>query len=248
MSFQKKGQSTDFLEPLTGAIKRKKFATLDIESKDGDSQKPGFTRPFLVGLHNPHDQEFQCFRDEPHLKARDWKRRHILPGGCLDKLLSVVLTRKYHGFLFYAHNGGGFDHLFLLAWLRDHLDEFGFEVIPVQSSIQVIRVWRLPEGPDDPIRERWEFLDSMKLIPMGLDRACKTFGLPGKVDHDLAMHEDDPRWEVYLKQDCVALSTVLALFFDMVEIKLGGEVGMTAPSTSMKLSFGGASWAATVRP
>lgn len=235
MSFQKKGQSTDYLEPLTGAIKRKKFGTLDIESKDGDSQKPGFTRPFLVGLYDPQNSEYQQFADEPHLRSRDWKRRHIQPGGCIDKLLSVVLTRKYHGWVFYAHHGGGFDHLFLLAWLRDHLDEFGFEVIPVQSSIQVIRVWRLPESPDDPIRERWEFLDSMKLIPMGLDRACKTFGLPGKVDHDLAMHEDDPRWGVYLKQDCIALATVLSLFMDLVEVKLGGEVGMTAPSTSMKL-------------
>lgn len=235
MSFQKKGQSNDYLEALTGAIKRKKFITIDIESKDGDSQKPGFTRPFLVGLYDPQDSEYQQFSDEPHLKSRDWKRRHIQPGGCIDKLLSVALTRKYHAHLFYAHNGGGFDHLFLLAWLREHLNEFGFEVIPVQSSIQVIRVWRLPEGPEDPIRERWEFLDSMKLIPMGLERACKTFGLPGKVEHDLAMHEDDPRWGVYLKQDCIALATVLALFFDMVEHKLGGEVGMTAPSTSMKL-------------
>ncbi len=235
MSFARTGQSTDYLEPLTGKIKRKKFATIDIESKDGDSQKPGFTRPFLVGLYDPSSSEYQQFADEPHLKSRDWKRRHIAPGGCIDKLLSVVLTRKFHGYLFYAHNGGGFDHLFLLAWLRDHLDEFGFEVIPVQSSIQVIRVWRLPESPDDPIRERWEFLDSMKLIPMGLDRACKTFGLPGKVDHDLAMHEDDPRWGVYLKQDCIALATVLSLFIEMVEIRLGGELGMTAPSTSMKL-------------
>lgn len=232
----------DFLEPLTGTIKRKKFATIDIESKDGDpgkpfedSQKAGFVRPFMVGLYDPLTREFSEFRDEPHLKKRPWMRRHILPGGCIDKLLNVVLTKRYSGWVFYAHNGGSFDHLFLLAWLRDHLDEFGFEVVPVQSSIQVIRVWRLPDDPDLPIRERWEFLDSMKLLPMGLERACQTFGLPGKVSHDLNMHEDDPRWSLYLKQDCIALATVLSLLYDMVENRLGGEVGMTAPSTSMKL-------------
>jgi len=229
------GLKSDYLEPLSGTIKRKKFGTLDIESKHDDTQSAGFTRPFLVGFYDPQSQEYEEFRNEANLSDRPWERRHILPGGCVDKLLCRLLTRKYRGWVFYAHNGGNFDHLFLLAWLRDHLDEFGFEVVPVQSSIQVIRVWRLPEGPEDPIRDRWEFLDSIKLLPMGLERACKTFGLPGKVEHDLNMHEEDERWSIYLKQDCIALATVLAMFYDMVENKLGGEVGMTAPSTSMKL-------------
>ena len=229
------GLKTDFLEPLTGTIKRKKFLTLDIESKHNDTQKAGFTRPFLVGVYDPSSGEYHEFRDEPHLAERPWQERHILPGGCIDKTLSFLLTRNFRGRNIYAHNGGNFDHLFLLAWLRRHLDEFAFEVIPVQSSIQVIRVWRLPDGPDEPIKDRWEFLDSIKLLPMGLDRACKTFGLPGKVEHDLNLPEDDPTWSLYLKQDCIALATVLGMFYDLVENKLGGEVGMTAPSTSMKL-------------
>lgn len=239
---RKKGRPVgDFLEPLSGNIKRRPFGTIDIESKAADpeipyddSQKAGFVRPFLVGFYDPASHEYHEFRDEPHLKARPWMRRHISPGGCIDKLMNVLLCKRYSGHIFYAHNGGNFDHLFLLAWLRLHLDEFSFEVVPVQSSIQVIRVWRLPDSPEDPIRERWEFLDSMKLLPMGLDRACQTFGLGGKVQHDLNMHEDDPQWSVYLKQDCIALSDVLLRLYTMVE-QLGGEVGMTAPSTSMKL-------------
>lgn len=224
-----------FLEPITGTVKRKRFAVFDIESKADDTQEAGFTRPFMVGVYDPVRDEYEEFRDEPHLGMRDWTVRYWLPGGCIDKLLNYLLTPKFKGWVFYAHNGGNFDHLFLLSWLRSHSDEFGFEIVPVQSSIQSLRVWRLPDDPEDPIRERWEFLDSMKLLPMGLERACQTFGLPGKVEHDLHMHESDERWSVYLKQDCLALATVMSLFYDMVENKLGGEVGMTAPSTSMKL-------------
>jgi hypothetical protein len=228
-------RTRDYLEPLTGSVKRKKFAVFDIESKDGDSQDAGFTRPFLVGTYDPLTEDYAEFKDEPHLASRDWRTRHYQPGGCIDKLLNYLLQKKFSGYNFYAHNGGSFDHLFLLAWLNNHRDEFGFEVVPVQSSIQMIQVWRWPEKPEDPIREKWTFLDSMKLLPMGLEKACQTFGLPGKVDHDLNMHEDNPHWRLYLRQDCIALAEVLLRTYDLVENRLGGEVGMTAPSTSMKL-------------
>lgn len=235
MSRGRKGVNDNFLEPLFGKLKRKPFATVDIESKDGDTQAAGFTHPFLIGVYDAQRREYVEFRDEPHLASRSWKTRYYDPGGCVDKTLSYLLSPQFRGYNIYAHNGGSFDHLFWLAWLRKHMDEYMFEVVPVQSSIQKIEVWRLPEDPDDPIRDRWTFLDSMKLLPMGLERACQTFGLPGKVNHDLNMHEDDPRWSVYLKQDCIALAEVLNLTHDLVENKLGGEVGMTAPSTSMKL-------------
>lgn len=235
MSRGRKGVNDNFLEPLFGKLKRKPFATVDIESKHEDTQEAGFTRPFLVGVYDAQRREYVEFRDEPHLASRSWKTRYYDPGGCVDKTLSYLLSPQFRGFNIYAHNGGSFDHLFWLAWLRKHMDEYMFEVVPVQSSIQKIEVWRVPEDPDEPIRDRWTFLDSMKLLPMGLERACQTFGLPGKVSHDLNMHEDDPRWSVYLKQDCIALAEVLNRTHDLVENKLGGEVGMTAPSTSMKL-------------
>lgn len=229
-----------FLEPLKSKPKKRRFATIDIESKHDDTQDPGFTRPFLVGFYDPHaktkqgEEAYQEFRNEPHLAARSWIGRHVAPGGCIDKLLTVVLTKRYAGYAFYAHNGGNFDWLFLLAWLERHQDEFGFEIVPIQTTIQVMRVWRKSEDPDKPSKERWEFLDSMKLLPMSLAKACASFGVEGKADHDLAIHEDDASWSVYLKQDCVALATVMRRMYDLVE-RLGGEVGITAPSTAMKL-------------
>jgi hypothetical protein len=224
-----------YLRPITSKPKRRPFCAIDLESKDGDTQDPGFERPFLVGLYEPVKEEYQQFQNEPHLKHRAWARRHVELGGCVDKLMNVVLTRRYSGYVFYAHNGGSFDWLHLLVWLQEHRDEYEFEVVPIQSTIQILRVWKLPENPEDPVKDKWDFLDSMRLLPMSLDKACKTFGLPSKLEHDLAMHEDDERWGLYLKQDCVALAGVMTKLHELVENKLGGEVGITAPSTAMKL-------------
>jgi len=251
-------RNAEFLAPLTGTVKRKKFCVYDIESKDGESlTKAGFTRPFACGFFD--GRTYHEFRDEPHLRSRKhgkgcpakgkdlpesnerhcptcgWKMWHIMLGGCLDKFLSIFLTKKYKGYHCYAHNGGNFDHLFLLAWLRNHEDEYGFEIIPVASSIQKLTVWRLPDEPDDRPTEVWHFLDSFKLLPMRLDKAAKTFGLEGKVQHDLNLHEDDPTWAEYLKADCIQLYHVLTKTHDLVENILGGEVGLTTPATSMKL-------------
>lgn len=230
-----RGESRDFLEPLTGPPKRKKFATVDIESKDGDSQDKGFTRPFLIGTYDPQRGLYNEFRDEPHLKTRDWRTRPSSPGGCIDKTLNYLLSSPFRGYTFYAHNGGAFDHLHWLMWLREHDDEYGFEVIPVQSSIQAIKIWRIPEDPEDPIKDKWLLLDSLKLFPKSLDEMLKTFGLERKLEQDLDMHEDDPRWSEYLKRDCVGLAEGLNCIHDLVENRLQGEVGMTAPSTSMKI-------------
>lgn len=227
-----------YLTPIdsTKPIKsrRTRFGVIDIESKAGDTQDPGFTRPFLIGFHNPQNQEYVAFRDEPHLKSRPWERRHMLPGGCIDKMMNYILVPEYKGWGFYAHNGGNFDWLHILAWLREHQDEYGCEIIPVQSTIQVMRVWKKPEE-GDPIVYEWDFLDSIKLMNMSLQKCCDTFDIPGKREHDLALHEDHKDWEKYLEQDCKALSQVMMKLFNLVEDKLGGEVGITTPSTSIKL-------------
>jgi hypothetical protein len=255
---RKSRAAPEYLGPLKRPPKRVRFLTYDIESKDcDDPHAKGFQRPFLVGHYD--GVTFQTFRDDPHLRTEAphdpkcpnrtltresrqkpclescaWRTWHKRPGGCIDKLLAVILTEEHAGKNIYAHNGGNFDHLFLLSWLRDHRAEYGFEVVPVQSSIQKLTVWRWPETSEEKIL-RWNFVDSMKLFPQGLDKMLKAFGLSGKVDHDLDRHEDSPEWDPYLKHDVVGLYEALERFHDLLENKLGGEVGMTAPATSMKL-------------
>ncbi len=227
--------SRDFLEPIKSKPKTKKFIVYDIESKHDDTDVAGFTRPFMLGFFDPLAGRYEEYRNEPHLKDRLWHRRHTDPGGCIDKLMVTFLQKKYSGWVAYAHNAGSFDALFLLTWLTEHRDEYGFDLVLTQSSIQVIRVWRLPDDPEQEPSEKWEFLDSMKLLPMGLEKACKAMGVKGKLSHNLDMHEDDKRWSAYLEQDCRALASMMTRFYDLVEGTLHGEVGMTTPSTAMRL-------------
>lgn len=209
---------SDFLTPLTSEIKRKRFAVFDLESKDGESKtSPGFTRVFLAGFFD--GESFDSFR-----------------GDSVDSLMRHMLQPKYLGWHIYAHNGGRFDFLHLLPWLAVEGKRLGYEfsAIPAGKSggIQILDIWKKTKSKAR--KGKWRLLDSIKLIPLALAKACKTFNLPGKTELPLETHEDSPEWEVYNEQDCRALWSVLGRFHTMVEDNLGGEVGITTPATAMK--------------
>jgi DNA polymerase elongation subunit (family B) len=212
----------DRLSPLKGKVKTRRFITFDIESKDGDSERAGFTRPFLAGVYDG-----KSYYHFSNLSPLEWCGSE----GCIDRAMRRILTREYNGYYVYAHNAGNFDFLFLLPWLQRNREAFGIEfvIIPVCSSIQAIIVTQKRS------KSSWVFLDSVKLIPMALAKALKSFGLESKVDHNLDLPTDDPRWFAYLKRDCVSLHELLSKFHDYVENVLMGEVAMTAPGTAMKI-------------
>lgn len=227
-----------FLEPLTSKPKKRPFLVYDIESKDGDTQGKGFTRPFLVGAYD--GGACRMFRNADRVKSLPWRRRHVAEGGCIDRLMRWLLAPKHWGWNAYAHNGGNFDHLHLLPWLREHDDEFQFEIVPVQSTVQMIKIWiraqknRREKGKRSKEDACVTLLDSMRLLPMSLQKAAKAMGLKGKEDMDLDAHEEDPRWKLYLRGDCVQLYETMKRTYSLVE-DIGGEVGITAPSTAMKI-------------
>lgn len=213
--------------PLEGSIKKRPFLVLDVESKDDNTQKAGFTRPFMVGVYD--GEEYHAFFDRT--RKGWWKERYWMPGGCVDQAMRFILQKKYRGHHIYAHNAGRFDYLFITPWLMGsgQRHQFKFSIIPVASAIQVLDIWRGNK------HARWRFLDSYKLIPTGLDKIAKTFGFEGKLQHDLDMHESDHRWVDYNRVDCEQLYVVLEKFHHYIENVLCGEVGITAPATSIKL-------------
>lgn len=222
--------SDDSLTALISRVKSHKILVYDLESKDGPTQKPGFTRVFLGGVFD--GARFMSFRNHDTIRfthQKEWDKRAIADGGCLDQLLRYILQRQYRHHYIYAHNGGAFDHLHLLPWFTKRIEEFSYKIIPIQSTIQVLKV------TERSTNNTFTFLDSIRLLPMSLDKAAKTFGFPGKLTHSLDVDENNRSWEKYVQRDCEALYESLNQFQHLIVDRLGGEMGITSPSTSMKL-------------
>lgn len=263
---RKKKDDSLFLRPLKTKLRRYRTVAYDLESKDGDTQAMGMTRPFLGWIYD--GREHFSFRQPPHLKNINWRQAPWLDdGGLIDQMMRHFLGLNLCGLCevrneraladpscklrlcddcrenrnryqskhtrIYAHNAGRFDALFIVPWLLRHADRFEFEISGPESRVQKLDVW--PRGQD---RRRicWTFLDSVSILPMTLKSAGKTFcGVKEqKIDIDLDLDEDNLAWEAYNRRDCEVLYNSIEAVNTRV-IALGGEVGVTTPSTAMSL-------------
>lgn len=216
--------------PLEGSPRRQKFATVDLESKDGLTERAGFTRPFLAGFYD--GRRYQAFTDTN--PGGDPMTRWWRSGGCVDRMMHCCLSRDRIGTTYYCHNGGGFDFLFFLVWLMRHIEQKGLAMtlVPVGGSRLLsihVRVKGQKWGG-------WKFVDSLRTLPMSLDDAGQALDVGRKhIDFDLHTPSWDPGWLPYNERDCVLLYDVMEKAHDIVENQFGGEMGLTAPATAMKV-------------
>lgn len=254
-----------FLFPEKGEIKSYEYAVLDLESKDKDSQNPGFDRPFLANFYD--GEVHYSFRNAARHRGRSYKEVFWLePGGCIDAMMRHIFgiqecesceigpeemafggceaclerRRRYQDKLWRigSHNGGNFDNLFVLGWLKRHRHLFGYSIIPVQGRMLKLTVRLRGQHPAKVKGEGWTFIDTYSLLPNKLEAIgqafCKDIPEAQKMDFKLETHEDDPSWEEYNQRDCTVLLTALYRFRGLVE-HLGGSIGLTAASTAMNL-------------
>lgn len=201
---------SEYLKPLTGEVIRSPFAAIDLETKSGRSQRKGFTRPFLAGYYDGNQ----------YLETRG--------KNCVAEMLEIMFSPRRVGWIYYAHNGGKFDWLHFLPMIK----KAGYQVEILHAGSAITMVSVRERGSK---KAQWRLLDSVKILPMKLEKAAKVMGVENKLaSFDLDTHESDPRWSKYLEQDCRTLFQVVDKFHELVEIELGGEVGITAASTSMK--------------
>lgn len=219
-----------YLKPLRSMQSDSRIVVYDVESKDGDTQAPGFTRPFLIGFYD--GLHYRAFTASTENLTHSWKRRHNLPGGVVDRFLNFILQPRWSKYKIFAHNGGKFDHLFILKWLVARRDKYAFRIASVQGKIQKLDVWRR----NDP-QVVWSFHDSLSLVPLSLAEMGATFVSDGQQKDTLPLETPESAtrlWQKYNRIDCEVLYTSIQAFCALVK-KLGGSVGITAPATSMKV-------------
>ena len=112
-------------------------------------------------------------------------------------LLDILPSKK----IFYAHNGGRYDFLFIFDWLRDNkMKPYGLKI--VHGSVAEFRV-----KYKDKILI---FRDSYLILPNSLKKLTVDFDVEHKkleMDYDIGI--DDPRFKDYFKNDILGLYEVI---------------------------------------
>lgn len=265
---ERKPRKLDILAPLRGPVQKRRWVVFDLESKKRDEAlEAGFERPFLACFYD--GVEYRSFRNDAKHDGRSYETRFFLePGGCVDSMMRHIVglraceaceieegqnkwgvckactkaRRRYQGKKFHitAHNGGNFDNLFVLGWLRMHAELFaGQEIVNVQSRMLILTFKPRMNDAANASKEKWTFTDSIAILPLSLKEIGKTFCSDNpdvqKMDFDLNLPVEDPLWDKYNERDCLVLFTALSRFRELVTEKLGGAVGMTAASTAMSV-------------
>ncbi len=231
--------------PITKPPIDRDLHVYDFESKYEWSQDPGFTRPFLCGFLSGEHIYTPYFNDHVTRPNEDFRRQVVEKGGCVSQFCETLFALDRQGKFddrftadhadVYAHNGGRFDATFLLVWLYLHRDQYDVKMVCVQGRVQSLTV--TPKGKKDTKKNNISILDSALLLPMKLSEATTLFsrGESKLADFDQKLPEwEVEKWIEYNRRDCVGLRDALRGFRDLLQ-REGGEIGMTAPSSAMKL-------------
>ena len=196
--------TSELLRPLkTEPQEPRNILSFDLESKKHGSQKAGFERPFLVGAYDSRGKKYTAFFDDGDLDQKD-RERAFGPGGCIDKffrwLTETSAGRKFQsatkngevGTILYAHNGGAFDTLHLVRWLRRPENAKRFRIRMIASarsssncasrSVAPPKFGRRKKGPRKGKSHKlsvkgWVIRDSMRLAAGSLDDAARKLSL-----------------------------------------------------------------------
>lgn len=155
----------------------------------------------------------------------------------LEDLFDRILHKKNRSRIIFAHNGGRFDFLFLMEYLRK-VRNIEARIIPQGPRITALKI---KHG------KQWITLqDSYTLLAYSLDELCKTFQptvqkMRGVIDFERErVDKTKESHREYLKADCLSLYEILATYKQLPFIKDVGikltrsSVGLAAWRTTMK--------------
>ena len=180
----------------------KPFAVLDIEAKAAFPGEP-INTCFLGG----------GFYDGAHYYRFD----------SLEKLLEHCLDDTYHGWTIYAHNGSGYDFIFLLEQIVKEDQRFSAYRTGGRFFLTV-------EGRD--------FVDSMCVLRGSLRTIAQNLGVRTQkwdnLPDDFYQNIERYDWQPYLKDDCLCLYECVQSLRESMKL-LGAHLKPTLASTALDL-------------
>lgn len=183
-----------------------KIATFDIETVN-------WTEVVFIGFYD--GIEFRGFKN-------------------FDDFLDVVLRGKdYRNTYIYAHNGGKFDFLPMLPFLKKR--NLQYSIVEMNGVIVSIRI---DQSVGEKHRYYIEFRDSLKLLNSSLKKLADAFQVETKKgDLDFSKENFDsnnPDHIEYNRKDCISLYQVLKKFKAQPLLE-GIKIPITAASTALKI-------------
>lgn len=157
---------------------------------------------------------------------------------CLKQMFHHIVEADLLGRTAYAHNSAKYDTLILM---REFLLENTQFVIDGKKSVCSDGRWLRLNVYDTANKKRpIIFQDSCALLAMGLEKACKEFGvvhqkLTETVKHSeitLDNYHTFPQLDSYLKHDCLGLLEVMDTFIDVAFEASNRKVNLTSCLTS----------------
>lgn len=197
---------TTTLKPLVHRAKLQKHAVFDIESNR-------WTQFEMAGV---------------------WDGRNYVFCESIETLVQTLTHRDYRGYIFYAHNGGRFDFLFVMKALVAANKTFKM----VTQGARIIEI-KIYTG-----KHVTRLRDSVPLLPERLKKLADLFcpEMPkGEIDFEKErVDKENPAHRDYLRRDCEILYRVIERYKEMPFIERTGPK-LTRSSTAL------AAWRTTLK-
>jgi len=179
-----------------------------------DIETVGLGGDFIIGAYTVEDSETVYYFHSPE----EW--------------LDIILSRRYDGYTWYAHNGGEYDYKYLLDPIRKATKR-GWTSQPIMQGERVIG-FKFANG-----HHQREIRDSYALIPTSLEKLTAAFA-PTLHKRDIGLakgvvfNPNNVKHMEYLNVDVLGLKQALITIETILLEEFGTKARWTIPATALE--------------
>lgn len=200
--------SQNALTPYRDTVRPdKKIATVDLETR-------GLGGDFIYGGYAAEGEEKVTYFST----IAEWAQ--------------VFLSRRYEGYIWYAHNGGEYDYKYLLLEIRRLVPHATIRLISQGSTMRLIGA-KISVG-----KHRFQLRDSLALMPCSLHKFLADFApaelQKGSIAFDsVEFNPANPEHIEYLRCDVLGLLVAMLKLRETIKRTFNVPLGWTAGATAM---------------